>query len=88
MREWYDGLCGINPPLTVNEMMMFDTLSVLQQMECPDRIAILREVMIGPCMSDEELFETVPSMSDEELLEDSRSVAFSRENESVVSGVH
>ena len=65
VREWYDGL---NPPLSVNEMM-FDTPWVLQQMERPDRITILRELMIGPSMSDEVLLETVPSMSDEELLE-------------------
>ena len=35
----------------------------------PDRITILRELMIGPSKSNEELLETVPSMSDEELLE-------------------
>ena len=68
VREWYDGLSCMNPPSSVNEMM-FDTPWVLQQMESPDRTSILRELMIGPSMSDEELLETVPSMSDEELLE-------------------
>ena len=48
---------------------MFDTPWVLQQMERPDRITILRELMIGPSTSHEELLKTVPSMDVEGLLE-------------------
>ena len=46
MREWYDGLSGSNPPLLENEMLLFDTRWVLQQMGRPDRTAILLEVMV------------------------------------------
>ena len=53
VREWYDGLCGLNPPLSVHEMIMFDTPWVLQQMERPDGITILRELMIRPSTSHE-----------------------------------
>ena len=69
VREWYDGLCGLYPPLSVNEMMMFDTPWVLQQMKRPDRITILRELMIGPSTGHEKLLETVPSMSVDEFLD-------------------
>ena len=69
VREWYDGLPGLNPPLSFHEMMMFDTPWVLHQMERSDRITMLRELMIGPSTSYEELLETVPSMTVEELLE-------------------
>ena len=63
MKEWYDALAGLNPPLSENEMLLFDAPWALKQMGRPDRIAILRELMVGDAMDVE------GSMTDEELLE-------------------
>ena len=40
MKEWYDALAGLNPPLSENEMLLFDAPWALKQMGRPDRIAI------------------------------------------------
>ena len=69
MREWYDALSGLKPPLSENEMLLFDVPWVLQQMERPDRIRILRELMVGYAMDYDGLVDPFPSMRDEELLE-------------------
>ena len=66
-REWYDGLSGLKPPLSENEMLLFDTPWVLQQMGRPDRTTILLELMVennmvNPSMSDEELLEAVEAL--------------------------
>ena len=67
IREWYDWLSGLKPPLSENEMLVFDTPWVLQQMGLPDRTAILVELMVEhnivqPSMSDEELLEAVEAV--------------------------
>ena len=62
-KEWYDALAGLNPPLSENEMLLFDAPWALKQMGRPDWIAILRELMVGDAMDVE------GSMTDEELLE-------------------
>ena len=76
MKEWFDALAGLNPPLSENEMLLFDAPWALKQMGRPDRIRILRELMVGDAMdvegsmADEELLESADDfMTDEELLE-------------------
>ena len=69
MRDWYDALSVLKPRLSENEMLLFDVPWVLHQMERPDRIAILRELMVGDAMDYEGLVDPFPSMTDEELLE-------------------
>ena len=61
IREWYDGLSGLNAPLSENEML-FHKPWVLQQMGRPDWTAILLDLMVENNM-------VHPSTSDEELLE-------------------
>ena len=46
IREWYDELSGLNPSLSENEMLLFHTPWVLQQMGRPGRTAILLELMV------------------------------------------
>ena len=46
MREWYDVLSGLNPPLSENEMLLYDATWVLEQMGRPDRI----DVQEGLCV--------------------------------------
>ena len=76
MKEWFDALTGLNPPLSENEVMLYDASWVLERMGRPDRIRILRELMVGDAMdvegsmADEELLEPADDfMTDEELLE-------------------
>ena len=69
MREWYDALSGLKPPLSGNEMLLYDAPWVLEQMGRPDRIRILRELMVGDAMDYDGLVDPFPSMTDEELLE-------------------
>ena len=69
MREWYDALFGLKPPMSENEILLFDVPWVLQQMERSDRIRILRELMVGDAMDYDGLVDPFPSMTDEELLE-------------------
>ena len=76
IREWYDGLSCLNPPLSENEMLLFDTPWVLQHMGRRDRTAILLELMVENNM---ELLEAVealerqqqqqPKCSDDEIFE-------------------
>ena len=40
MREWYDALSGLKPPLSENELLLYDALWVLERMGHPDRIRI------------------------------------------------
>ena len=66
-REWHDELSSLNPPLTSENEMLFDTPWVLQQMVRPDRTAILLELMaennmVHPSMSYEELLEAVEAL--------------------------
>ena len=67
IREWYDALSGLKPPLSENEVLLYDAPWVLERMGHPDRIRILRELMVGDAMDDD--LEPFPSMTDEELLE-------------------
>ena len=71
MREWYDALSGLKPPLSENEVLLYDAPWVLERIGHPDRILTLRELMIGDVMDDD--LEPFPSMTDdmtdEELLE-------------------
>ena len=67
MREWYDALSGLKPPLSENEVLLYDAPWVLERMGRPDRIPILRELMLGDAMDDD--VDPFPSMTDEELLE-------------------
>ena len=67
MREWYELLSGLKPPLSENEVLLYDASWVLERMGHPDRIRILRELMIGDVVGGD--FEPFPSMTDEELLE-------------------
>ena len=67
MREWYDALSGLKPPLSENEVLLYDAPWVLERMGHPDRIRILRELMVGDAMDDD--IDPFPSMTDEELLE-------------------
>ena len=67
MREWYDALSGLKPPLSENEVLLYDAPWVLERMGHPDRIRILRELMVGDAMDDD--LGPFPSMTDEELLE-------------------
>ena len=69
MREWYNALSGLKPLLSENQMLLLDVPWVLHQMERPDRIAILRELMAGDAMDFEGLVYPFPSMTDEDLLE-------------------
>ena len=76
MKEWFDALTGLNPPLSENEVLLYDASWVLERMGRPDRIRILRELMVGDAMdvegsmADEELLEPADDfMTDEELLE-------------------
>ena len=67
IREWYDGLSGLNPSLSENKMLLFDTPWVLQQMGGPDRTATLLELMVEnnivrPSMTDEDLLEAVEAL--------------------------
>ena len=64
IKEWYDALSDLKPPLSENEMLLFDAPWALKQMGRPDRIAILRELMVGDAMdlTDEELLEAVDAM--------------------------
>ena len=67
MREWYELLSCLKPPLSENEVLLYDAPWVLERMGHPDRIRILRELMIGDIVGGD--FEPFPSMTDEELLE-------------------
>ena len=67
MREWYDALSGLKPPLSENEVLLYDASWVLERIRHPDRIRILRELMVGDAMDDD--IDPFPSMMDEELLE-------------------
>ena len=67
MREWYELLSGLKPPLSENEVLLYDAPWVLERMGHPDRSRILRELMIGDVVGGD--FEPFPSMTDEELLE-------------------
>ena len=67
MREWYDALSGLKPSLSENEVLLYDAPWILERMGRPDRIRILRELMVGDAMDDD--LEPFPSMTDEELLE-------------------
>ena len=67
MREWYDALSGLKPPFSENEVLLYDAPWVLERMGHPDRIRILRELMVGDVMDDD--LGPFPSMTDEELLE-------------------
>ena len=76
MKEWFDALTGLKPPLSENEVLLYDASWVLERMGRPDRIRILRELMVGDAMdvegsmTDEELLEPADDfMTDEELLE-------------------
>ena len=69
MTEWYDALSGLKLPLSENEMLLFEATWVLLQMGRPDRIAILRQLMIGDAMYFEGPVAPFPSMTDEELLD-------------------
>ena len=69
MRECYDALSGLKPPLSENGMLLFDVPWVLHQMGRTDRMAILRELMAGDAMDYEGVVDPFPSMTDEELLE-------------------
>ena len=62
IREWCDELSGLNPSLSENEMLFFDTPWVLQQMGRPDRTAILLELMVENNMSYEELLEAIEAL--------------------------
>ena len=71
VNEWYGALSDWYPPLTTDDMMVFDTQWVVQQMERPDRTAILLEMMIDnemvqPSMTDEELVEAVETLEKEQ----------------------
>ena len=67
MKEWYDALSGLKPPLSEKEVLLFDAPWLLERMGRPDRIRILRELMVGDAMDDD--IDPFPSMTDEELLE-------------------
>ena len=67
MKEWYELLSGLKPPLSENEVLLYDASWVVERMGHPDRIRILRELMIGDDVDAD--FESFPSMTDEELLE-------------------
>ena len=60
-------LSGLKAPLSENEVLLYDAPWVLERMGHPDRIRILRELMVGDAMDDD--IDPFPSMTDEELLE-------------------